>query len=139
MVVAGAGFQSLNACGVNRRGSVAFVLGLSKLVVIWCGDPMPDNVFAQQVARGILTFVLLAVRSFILASYLIKANGISVRLISLLQHGAGRLRVGMDVVKVLSMVIFSGISGSSEREDATVPGLRYYRMAGTARCGCASQ
>ena len=44
----------------------------------------------------------------------------SVRLISLLQRGAGRLRGGLDVVMVLSMVIFSGISGSKMADIAAV-------------------
>lgn len=42
------------------------------------------------------------------------------RLISLLQRGAGRIRGGLDVVMVLSMVIFSGISGSKMADIAAV-------------------
>lgn len=44
----------------------------------------------------------------------------SVRLIALLQRGVGRLRGGLDVVMVLSMVIFSGISGSKMADVAAV-------------------
>ncbi|HET6606565.1 MAG TPA: TRAP transporter small permease subunit, partial [Rhodopila sp.] len=80
---------------------IAFVLGLATLVFIWCGDMLPGEFFAQQMARGIDNFVLLAVPFFILVGYLMEANGMSVRLISLLQRGAGRLRGGLDVVMVL--------------------------------------
>ncbi len=99
---------------------IAFVLALSTLVFVWCGAILPGEFFAQQVARGIDNFVLLAVPFFILVGYLMEANGMSVRLISLLQRGAGRLRGGLDVVMVLSMVIFSGISGSKMADIAAV-------------------
>lgn len=99
---------------------IAFVLSLSALVFIWCGDILPGEIFAQQMARGIDNFVLLAVPFFILVGYLMEANGMSVRLISLLQKGAGRPRGGLDVVMVLSMVVFSGISGSKMADIAAV-------------------
>ena len=99
---------------------IAFVLALATLIFIWCGDMLPGEIFAQQMARGIDNFVLLAVPFFILVGYLMEANGMSVRLISLLQRGAGRIRGGLDVVMVLSMVIFSGISGSKMADIAAV-------------------
>jgi tripartite ATP-independent transporter DctM subunit len=99
---------------------IAFVLALTALVYIWCGDILPGEIFAQQMARGIDNFVLLAVPFFILVGYLMEANGMSVRLIALLQRGVGRLRGGLDVVMVLSMVIFSGISGSKMADVAAV-------------------
>ena len=99
---------------------IAFVLALSTLVFVWAGDVLPGEFFAQQMARGIDNLVLLAVPFFILVGYLMEANGMSVRLISLLQRGAGRLRGGLDVVMVLSMVIFSGISGSKMADIAAV-------------------
>ena len=99
---------------------IAFVLALSILVFIWAGDLLPGEIFAQQMARGIDNFVLLAVPFFILVGYLMEANGMSVRLIALLQRGVGRLRGGLDVVMVLSMVVFSGISGSKMADVAAV-------------------
>ena len=99
---------------------IAFVLALSTLIFVWAGDILPGEIFAQQLARGIDNFVLLAVPFFILVGYLMEANGMSVRLIALLQRGVGRLRGGLDVVMVLSMVIFSGISGSKMADVAAV-------------------
>jgi tripartite ATP-independent transporter DctM subunit len=99
---------------------IAFVLALTTLVFIWMGDILPGEIFAQQMARGIDNFVLLAVPFFILVGYLMEANGMSVRLIALLQRGVGRLRGGLDVVMVLSMVVFSGISGSKMADVAAV-------------------
>ena len=112
----GVAFVAALAAGVP----IAFVLALATLVFIWCGDILPGEIFAQQMARGIDNFVLLAVPFFILVGYLMEANGMSVRLISLLQRGAGRIRGGLDVVMVLSMVIFSGISGSKMADIAAV-------------------
>ena len=99
---------------------IAFVLALASLVFIWCGGMLPGEIFAQQMARGIDNFVLLAVPFFILVGYLMEANGMSVRLIALLQRGIGRMRGGLNVVMVLSMVIFSGISGSKMADVAAV-------------------
>jgi len=44
----------------------------------------------------------------------------SVRLIELLQRGVGRMRGGLNVVMVASMVLFSGISGSKMADVAAV-------------------
>ena len=99
---------------------IGFVLALSSLVYIWTGDLLPGEIFAQQLARGIDNFVLLAVPFFILVGYVMEANGMSVRLIALLQRGVGQMRGGLDVVMVLSMVVFSGISGSKMADVAAV-------------------
>src|SRR5260221_6962932 len=115
IVMLGAFLVSL-AAGVP----IAFVLALTTLVYIWGGDLLPGEIFVQQMARGIDNFVLLAVPFFILVGYLMEANGMSVRLIALLQRAVGRLRGGLDVVMVLSMVIFSGISGSKMADIAAV-------------------
>jgi tripartite ATP-independent transporter DctM subunit len=77
-------------------------------------------IFAQQMARGIDNFVLMAIPFFILVGYLMEANGMSVRLIELLQRAVGRLRGGLNVVMVTAMVLFSGISGSKMADVAAV-------------------
>lgn len=116
MAAMGTAFVAALAAGVP----IAFVLALSTLVFIWGGDMLPGEFFAQQLARGIDNFVLLAVPFFILVGYLMEANGMSVRLIGLLQRGVGRLRGGLDMVMVLSRAVFSGISGSKMADVAAV-------------------
>ncbi len=111
-----AAFIATLAAGVP----IAFVLALSALVFVWAGGFLPGSILAQQMARGIDNFVLLAVPFFILVGYLMEANGMSVRLIALLQRGVGRMRGGLNVVMVLSMVIFSGISGSKMADVAAI-------------------
>jgi tripartite ATP-independent transporter DctM subunit len=81
---------------------------------------LPGAIFAQQMARGIDNFVLLAIPFFLLTGTLMEASGISVRLVALLERMVGRLRGGLNVVMVLSMVVFSGMSGSKMADVAAV-------------------
>jgi tripartite ATP-independent transporter DctM subunit len=99
---------------------IGFALALAALIFIWVEGTLPGVIFAQQMARGIDNFVLLAIPFFILVGYLMEANGMSVRLIELLQRAVGRLRGGLNVVMVMSMVLFSGISGSKMADVAAV-------------------
>lgn len=100
--------------------SIGFVLALSALVFIWVQGFLPGVIFAQQMARGIDTFVLLAIPFFILVGYLMEANGMSAKLINLLERLVGRVRGGLNVVMIIAMVIFSGISGSKLADVAAV-------------------
>ena len=99
---------------------IGFALALAALLFIWVEGTLPGVIFAQQMARGIDNFVLLAIPFFILVGYLMDANGMSVRLIELLQRMVGRTRGGLNVVMVTAMVIFSGISGSKMADVAAV-------------------
>jgi tripartite ATP-independent transporter DctM subunit len=99
---------------------IGFALALAALTFIWVEGTLPGVIFAQQMARGIDNFVLLAIPFFILVGYLMEANGMSVRLIELLQRAVGRMRGGLNVVMVTSMVLFSGISGSKMADVAAV-------------------
>jgi tripartite ATP-independent transporter DctM subunit len=99
---------------------IGFALALAALTFIWVEGTLPGVIFAQQMARGIDNFVLLAIPFFILVGYLMEANGMSVRLIELLQRLVGRMRGGLNVVMVTSMVMFSGISGSKMADVAAV-------------------
>ena len=99
---------------------IGFALALAALTFIWVEGTLPGVIFAQQMARGIDNFVLLAIPFFILVGYLMEANGMSGRLIELLQRAAGRMRGGLNVVMVTSMVLFSGISGSKMADVAAV-------------------
>lgn len=99
---------------------IGFALALAALIFIWVEGTLPGVIFAQQMARGIDNFVLLAIPFFILVGYLMEANGMSIRLIELLQRVVGKMRGGLNVVMVMSMVLFSGISGSKMADVAAV-------------------
>src|SRR3954447_12484672 len=57
---------------------IGFALALAALIFIWVEGTLPGVIFAQQMARGIDNFVLLAIPFFILVGYLMEANGMSV-------------------------------------------------------------
>ncbi len=99
---------------------IGYVLGFAALVFMTCSGSMSLEAFAQQSAGGINNFVLLAVPFFMLTGFVMDANGMSVRLVNLLQHLIGGVRGGLNVVMVLSMVIFSGVSGSKLADVAAV-------------------
>jgi tripartite ATP-independent transporter DctM subunit len=99
---------------------IAFVLALSTLLFVWRHDSLPGVIFAQQLARGIDNFVLLAIPFFILVGAVMEVNGMSVRLIELIRRLLGKRRGGLDVVMVLSMLVFSGVSGSKMADIAAV-------------------
>jgi TRAP-type C4-dicarboxylate transport system permease small subunit len=54
---------------------IGFALALAALIFIWVEGAVPGVIFAQQMARGIDNFVLLAIPFFILVGYLMEANG----------------------------------------------------------------
>src|SRR6202008_3815580 len=109
---------------------IGFALALAALIFIWIEGALPGVIFAQQMARGIDNFVLLAIPFFILVGYLMEANGMSVRLIALLERLVGRTRGGLNVVMVLAMVIFFGIFGSLMADVAAVGSV----LIPAARC-----
>src|SRR5262249_44307791 len=91
---------------------IAFSLCVGALLYITGDGFIPYAVFAQQAYSGIDNVVLLAVPFFVLTGLAMAVNGMSVRLIELLRRGVGKRRGGLGIVTVLSMVLFSGISGS---------------------------
>jgi tripartite ATP-independent transporter DctM subunit len=99
---------------------VGFVLVLAALVYVVTEGSLPGVIVAQQMARGIDSFVMLAIPFFILVGYLMEANGMSIRLIEMLRRSIGGMRGGFNMVMVLSMVLFSGISGSKMADVAAV-------------------
>src|ERR1700754_2803365 len=99
---------------------IGFALALAALTFIWVEGTLQGVIFAQQMARGIDNFVLLAIPFFILVGYLMEANGMAGRLIELLQRLVGRMRGGLNGVMAMEMVLFSGSSGSKRADVAAV-------------------
>jgi tripartite ATP-independent transporter DctM subunit len=99
---------------------IGYVLAFAAIVFMTCSGTIPLEAFAQQGANGSNNFVLLAVPFFMLTGFVMDANGMSVRLVNLLQHLIIGVRGGLNVVIVLSMVIFSGVSGSKLADVAAI-------------------
>jgi len=54
---------------------VGFVLVLAALIFVLTEGSLPGVIVSQQMARGIDSFVMLAVPFFVLVGYLMEANG----------------------------------------------------------------
>jgi TRAP-type mannitol/chloroaromatic compound transport system permease large subunit len=98
----------------------AFALGFAALIFLWIDGTLPIAIYAQQIESGINNFVLLAVPFFVLAGLIMDVNGMSARLIGLLQLSIGKIRGGLQVVMIAGMALFSGISGSKTADVAAV-------------------
>ncbi|WP_239025101.1 TRAP transporter large permease [Rhodoligotrophos defluvii] len=98
---------------------IAFAIGLSALGYMWLSD-VPLIIFAQRVATGPDSWVLLAMPSFVLAGLLMNDTGISDRLIKFAETAFGYLRGGLAMVNVAASMLFGGISGSSVADTAAL-------------------
>ena len=128
---------------------IAFSLGFAALIFLWTDGTLTIDAYAQQIESGVNNFVLLAIPFFVLAGLIMDVNGMSTRLIGLLQLLIGKIRGGLQVVMIASMALFSGISGSKNadvaavgsilipaiREDGQDPGDAVALLASTAVMG----
>jgi len=102
---------------------IAFALCFGAALFFLLEQRLPVVIYAQQVASGVDHFVLLAVPFFVLAGLIMEVNGMSSRLIELLLRWFGRLRGGLNLIMVVAMAFFSGISGSKLADVAAVGGI----------------
>ena len=102
---------------------IAFALCFGAALFFVLEARLPVVIYAQQVAAGVDHFVLLAVPFFVLAGLIMEINGMSSRLIELLLRWFGRLRGGLNLIMVVAMAFFSGISGSKLADVAAVGGI----------------
>lgn len=121
------GFAYCLVCAVP----IAFTLSAVGFIYFVLDPTLPIAVYSQQIAAGTDQFVLLAIPFFVLAGLLMEANGMSARLIELLMRMFGRLRGGLNLIVVLAMAFFSGISGS-KLADVTAVGA--VLMPAVRRC-----
>lgn len=99
---------------------VAYSLGAGGLAYMGVTHSMPITEFAQEMESGTENFVLLAIPFFILAGLVMEVNGMSRRLIAFLDLLLNRVRGGLSLVLIVSMAVFSGISGSKSADVVAV-------------------
>jgi len=114
-----ASFLVVLAAGVP----IAFALAFASLLFFLIEPTLPIVIYAQQISAGVDHFVLLAVPFFVLAGLIMEINGMSSRLVELLLRWFGRLRGGLNLIMVVAMAFFSGISGSKLADVAAVGGI----------------
>ena len=98
---------------------IAFALGIASLATVVYLD-IPTIVLAHRMVNGLNSFTFLAVPFFILAGQLMGAGGISDRLVRFADTLVGRMRGGLAQANIVSSTMFSGISGSSVADVASV-------------------
>jgi C4-dicarboxylate transporter DctM subunit len=118
---------------------IAFALGGAATAGLWLMDGVPLEIVASRSFGAMDSFTFLAIPFFILAGELMETGGISRRLITFATTLVGHVRGGLGNVVVVAMMLFSGISGSTNADAAAVgsvmiPSMREQGYSG-ARAG----
>ncbi|WP_159346268.1 TRAP transporter large permease [Roseomonas harenae] len=118
---------------------IAFALGGAAAIGLWLMEGVPLDIVASRTFGAIDSFTYLAIPFFILAGELMETGGISRRLITFATAMVGHVRGGLSNVVVMAMMLFSGISGSTNADAAAVgavmiPSMRERGYSG-ARAG----
>ena len=98
---------------------VAYALGLAALVgSMWIDVPLEAVMI--QISSGVNSFSLLAIPFFVLAGAIMAEGGMAVRLVNLARVFVGAVRGGLALVNVIASTFFSGVSGSSVADTASI-------------------
>ena len=115
--VLGAGiFICLIACGLP----IGFVLAAVAIVVLYLSGASDPVAVALTMQGSVANFILLALPFFVLAGFLMIEGGLSRPLAELVRSIVGRMPGGLHQVTVITMYVFSGISGSKLADVAAV-------------------
>jgi tripartite ATP-independent transporter DctM subunit len=102
---------------------IAFGIAFAAAVYFLANPTLPTLIYSQQLVAGANHFVLLAIPFFVLAGVAMETNGMSSRLIELLVRMMGRLRGGLNLIIIVAVAFFSGVSGSKLADIAAVGGI----------------
>ncbi len=98
---------------------VAYALGLASILgALWIDVPLEAVMI--QISSGVNSFSLLAIPFFVLAGAIMAEGGMAVRLVNLARIFVGAVRGGLALVNVIASTFFSGVSGSSVADTATI-------------------
>jgi len=106
---------------------VAFSLAIAAAVAVALGGQYPQIIVFKEMFTGVDSFPLMAVPFFILAAEIMTGGALTLVLLRFASQFVGHLRGGLGYANVLSLTIFSGISGSA-LADAAGPGSMMVRM-----------
>lgn len=106
---------------------VAFALAMAAALAVFAGGHYPLLVVVKEMFTGIDSFPLMAVPFFILAAELMSGGALTEVLLRFAAQFVGHLRGGLGYANVLSLSLFSGISGSA-LADAAGPGAMMVKM-----------
>ncbi|BFO56643.1 MULTISPECIES: TRAP transporter large permease [Comamonadaceae] len=106
---------------------VAFALAMSAAIAVFAGGRYPQLIVFKEMFTGIDSFPLMAVPFFILAAEIMSGGALTVVLLRFAAQFVGHLRGGLGHANILSLTLFSGISGSA-LADAAGPGSMMVKM-----------
>lgn len=106
---------------------VAFALAGATFAAIVFASDYPMFVLLKQTYEGIDSFPLMAVPFFILAAELMSGGSLTEVLLKFAAQLVGHRRGGLGYTNIVSLTVFSGISGSA-LADAAGPGSMMIRM-----------
>lgn len=106
---------------------VAFALAGATFAAVVFASDYPMFVLLKQTYEGIDSFPLMAVPFFILAAELMSGGSLTEVLLKFAAQLVGHRRGGLGYTNIVSLTVFSGISGSA-LADAAGPGSMMIRM-----------
>lgn len=106
---------------------VAFSLAIASALAVMVGDKYPQIIVFKEMFTGVDSFPLMAVPFFIFAAEIMSGGALTHVLLRFASQFVGHLRGGLGYANVLSLTLFSGISGSA-LADAAGPGSMMVRM-----------
>ena len=116
-------------CGLSMLGvPLAIALGLAGVAVLTMFTPMPLDLLTQTMFSSMNSFLLVAVPLFILVGAVMERGRVAERIFDFAESMVGWLPGGLGHVNVLSSVIFSGVSGSSVADIASVGAIEIKAM-----------
>jgi len=108
---------------------VGFVLLFGAIGYLYGSNSTSLIAVPASMQQGVASFVLLSIPFFVLAGLIMDKGGVSIRLVDLVISVVGRFRGGLLQAVIISMYLFSGISGSKGADIAAVGSV----MSGTLR------
>ena len=106
---------------------IAFSLSMAAALAVFVGGRYPQAIVFKEMFTGIDSFPLMAVPFFILAAEIMSGGALTHVLLRFASQFVGHLRGGLGHANVLSLTLFSGISGSA-LADAAGPGSMMVKM-----------
>ncbi|WP_094603684.1 Sialic acid TRAP transporter permease protein SiaT [Sporomusa silvacetica DSM 10669] len=99
---------------------VGFVLAIVSILYLYLSGSGDLMVVPMNMQAGVSNFVLLSIPFFMFAGYVMTEGGLSRRLADFVVSVVGRVQGGLYQVIVVTMYVFSGLSGSKAADVAAV-------------------
>ncbi|AOF93470.1 TRAP transporter large permease [Sinorhizobium sp. RAC02] len=122
-------FLLLSFFGLSMLGiPLAVALALAGVATLWLYTSMPMDLLSQTMFSSMNSFLLVAVPLFILVGTVMERGRVAERIFDFAEAIVGWLPGGLGHVNVISSVIFSGVSGSSVADIASVGAIEIKAM-----------